>query len=241
MEFAESTTQIQMGHTEEINVIQKTHAEETSQYQAKTQEEQRLLKESYENSTIQQKKDNDDFIAKLKLEYEQTIAQMKQQYEEETKKTKENSDNKIAELRNALQKLQDLLPARSEKEGFLTKQGGGHKSWKKRYFVLKTNFVCYYKDNKNLSHPQGVIDLNDSSVRMAPFDIVKKKHCFEVVTPIRTFCCRASSDEEVDGWIKAIDGAKAKYKSELLTRKTFIDLTTSGKLPTDAKRNTAVL
>jgi len=224
-----------------LTSYKKTHSDEISQYQAKTQEEQRVQKESFENSIFQQKKENDDFIAKLKFEYEQVIAQMKQQYEEETKKTKENSDTKIAELRNALQKLQDLLPARSEKEGFLTKQGGGHKSWKKRYFVLKTNFICYYKDSKNLSHPQGVIDLNDSSVRMAPFDIAKKKHCFEVVTPLRTFCCRASSDEEVDGWIKAIDGAKAKYKSELLSRKTFIDLTTSGKIPTDTKRNTAVL
>lgn len=40
------------------------------------------------------------------------------------------------------------MPQRNEKEGFLTKLGGGRKVWQKRWFVLNTNFMCYYKDQK---------------------------------------------------------------------------------------------
>jgi hypothetical protein len=31
------------------------------------------------------------------------------------------------------------------KEGFLTKEGGSFKSWKKRWFVLKDGALSYYK------------------------------------------------------------------------------------------------
>lgn len=34
------------------------------------------------------------------------------------------------------------------KEGWLTKQGGRYKSWKKRYFALRESRLVYYKDNK---------------------------------------------------------------------------------------------
>jgi hypothetical protein len=39
-----------------------------------------------------------------------------------------------------------LHPA--DKEGFLTKQGGGYKSWKRRWFVLKGTNLYYFKSKK---------------------------------------------------------------------------------------------
>lgn len=32
--------------------------------------------------------------------------------------------------------------------GYLTKQGGIRQSWKRRWFVLKAKFLCYYKQRQ---------------------------------------------------------------------------------------------
>jgi hypothetical protein len=34
------------------------------------------------------------------------------------------------------------------KEGWLTKCGGGHKSWKRRWFILQENLLYYFADKK---------------------------------------------------------------------------------------------
>lgn len=41
----------------------------------------------------------------------------------------------------------------AEKEGFLTKEGGGFKSWKKRWFVLKGGDLAYYKNKGVIKQP----------------------------------------------------------------------------------------
>jgi len=130
--------------------------------------------------------------------------------------------------------MQEMLPQKNDKKGYLVKQGGGRKAWQKRWFVLKTNFVCYYKDNKSLLHPQGVIDLADSSVRLTPYDSIKKKFCFEIVTPTRTYYAQGTDDKETTEWIKAIDAAKAKYRSEIASRKTFYNIKDTGGIEADS-------
>lgn len=37
------------------------------------------------------------------------------------------------------------MSAPPKKEGFLTKEGGGFKSWKRRWFVLNNGGLSYYK------------------------------------------------------------------------------------------------
>ena len=37
------------------------------------------------------------------------------------------------------------------KEGWLIKQGGKYKTWKKRWFVLKNNHIAYYKEPGKVS------------------------------------------------------------------------------------------
>ncbi|UYV77460.1 CYTH1 [Cordylochernes scorpioides] len=64
-----------------------------------------------------------------------------------------------------------------DKEGWLWKQGGRYKSWKRRWFILKDNCLYYFKcvkDNK----PQGIIPLENIQVR----DVQDRKmpHCFEI-------------------------------------------------------------
>jgi len=174
---------------------------------------------------------------KLQTEKQMELDKRQLFYEGETQRMKKSYEDKLEELRNALQKMQDMLPARNDKEGFLIKQGGGHKSWKKRWFVLKTNFMCYYKDAKKMTHPQGVIDLIDSKVRVVPEDIIKKKFCIEIHTPNRAYYLCAKSDEEASDWLKGIEGAKAKHKADIINRKTFANINAESKSRSNSAAN----
>ena len=66
----------------------------------------------------------------------------------------------------------------SEKSGYLTKQGGRWKSWKKRWFVLKDNNLYYFKDEKSVT-PIGFIPLEALDVR----ELSERPFCFEIFSP----------------------------------------------------------
>jgi hypothetical protein len=51
------------------------------------------------------------------------------------------------------------------REGWLTKQGGRIKTWKRRWVVLAAGGVLYYFDNKRAAAPKGVVPLEDIVVR----------------------------------------------------------------------------
>jgi len=176
----------------------------------------------HQQQTTSAAQEKDDLMERLKREHEEAIAKLKKDYADEMRRIGEAHVKKVHELKEAIQKLQDLLPNRADKDGFLTKQGGSHKGFQKRWFILKTNFVCYYKDPKNLKHPAGVVDLNESRVGRVDTATFKKKYCFEIATPKRTYYLCGSSDEEVDAWIDAIEKAKAKYKSDAMMRESFL-------------------
>lgn len=77
-----------------------------------------------------------------------------------------------------------------DNEGFLTKEGGHRKTWKKRYFILKDNCLYYFKDIKD-KEPRGIIPLENLQVREVNSD-QKNKFYFEI-----------SASEESGGMIKA--------------------------------------
>eukprot|EP00051_Salpingoeca_urceolata_P015557 m.202136 g.202136 ORF g.202136 m.202136 type:complete len:513 (-) comp18435_c0_seq1:264-1802(-) len=91
--------------------------------------------------------------------------------------------------------------------GWLTKQGGRYKSWKRRWFVMRGNQMSYYKDPTDRK-PLGVITLMAREVKIIPEDDEsgpRRKFCFEVRgTGQRTFVCCAASQEEMEKWIEVM-------------------------------------
>eukprot|EP00002_Diphylleia_rotans_P002582 TRINITY_DN11630_c0_g1_i2.p1 TRINITY_DN11630_c0_g1~~TRINITY_DN11630_c0_g1_i2.p1 ORF type:complete len:407 (-),score=70.73 TRINITY_DN11630_c0_g1_i2:356-1531(-) len=89
-----------------------------------------------------------------------------------------------------------------EKEGYLLKQGGSIKTWKKRWFILKGNYLFYFKE-KGDANPKGIICLKEGSVETSSADI-GKSHAFSIKTPDRQyFMCATSGDDERE-WVQVL-------------------------------------
>eukprot|EP01119_Soliformovum_irregulare_P007017 TRINITY_DN19424_c0_g1_i1.p1 TRINITY_DN19424_c0_g1~~TRINITY_DN19424_c0_g1_i1.p1 ORF type:complete len:472 (-),score=156.82 TRINITY_DN19424_c0_g1_i1:100-1515(-) len=98
------------------------------------------------------------------------------------------------------------VPAQSlhppDKDGFLTKQGGSIKTWKKRYFILKDSTLYYYKTNKDAVFT-GKIELESGST-VKEESSKKKPNMFAVTTLKRIFFMVTEKPEELQPWINAI-------------------------------------
>eukprot|EP01100_Stratorugosa_tubuloviscum_P002714 TRINITY_DN1645_c0_g1_i2.p1 TRINITY_DN1645_c0_g1~~TRINITY_DN1645_c0_g1_i2.p1 ORF type:complete len:1407 (-),score=647.45 TRINITY_DN1645_c0_g1_i2:5-4201(-) len=109
---------------------------------------------------------------------------------------------------------------KTEKEGWLVKQGGRIKTWKKRWFILSSQSLYYFASpDSDRAKPIGVITLENLVVREYP----KKKLTFELYSPNKepintkkmsanksqkghhdNFIMSASTELEVQEWIEAI-------------------------------------
>jgi len=99
----------------------------------------------------------------------------------------------------------------ADKQGFLVKEGGNIKTWKKRWCVLKGDSFFYCK--KQNGTELGIVDL--ANVNQVCLSSRKnKKHCFEIWTPDRTYFMCASDDKERDSWIDAFKAAKASLENK---------------------------
>lgn len=83
-----------------------------------------------------------------------------------------------------------------EKEGMLTKEGGIHRTWKPRYFILKDNCLFYFR-SKGDKEPTGIIPLENLKVREN--NDIRRKHCFEIFAPGGAIikACKTESDGKV--------------------------------------------
>ncbi|KAK8893711.1 hypothetical protein M9Y10_022139 [Tritrichomonas musculus] len=101
------------------------------------------------------------------------------------------------------------------KKGWMIKQGGFVKSWKKRYFVITGTEVHYYaeegkneKGSFNLSHAKkiGIADCNECARQPAlKVEIVKPKN--------RIYYFQTTDIADRDSWIEAFQNATKKDKS----------------------------
>jgi len=90
----------------------------------------------------------------------------------------------------------------SSVSGWVTKEGGSYKSWKRRFVVIEGTDLAYYKkDNKK--EKCGFIPLIGASVQSINYK--SKKHCFEISTSARAYHVCANNDADLDRWIKALN------------------------------------
>lgn len=87
------------------------------------------------------------------------------------------------------------------KAGFLTKQGGIVKNWKRRYCIL-VNKILFYYISTDSSKPQGYVDLHNSSID--PNGHPSKKFSFTINAPSRIWIFVAETDKEKDEWVAAL-------------------------------------
>ncbi|KAM4693408.1 pleckstrin homology domain-containing family H member 2 [Discoglossus pictus] len=103
-----------------------------------------------------------------------------------------------------------------EKSGYLLKMGGKIKTWKRRWFVLKSGELLYYKSPSDvIRKPQGQIELNSSS------HIVKGdgKQTVQLVTEKRTYYLTADSPNILDEWVRILQSVlRVQAASALFTQ-----------------------
>jgi len=91
------------------------------------------------------------------------------------------------------------------KSGYLYKTGKDNKGWKKRYFIMKENFLYYFKSNK-ATVPCGTIALQGAKVIQGKQDQDSKKGFrFQIQTHHRTFKLAADDQPTMQEWVQAIE------------------------------------
>lgn len=126
--------------------------------------------------------------------------------------TRRNTDQGITPMVNAIAlqrtEISNILCEwvfnNAEKQAFLKKRGGGHRStaYKKRWFCLYGVYFLYLKSNKWMGEPQGIIELDGAKI--VDVEESKKSNEFQVVTTRRTFELQAASEAEKKEWIDAL-------------------------------------
>ncbi|KAK3520615.1 hypothetical protein QTP70_028619 [Hemibagrus guttatus] len=127
-----------------------------------------------------------------------------------------------------------------DREGWLLKEGGRVKTWKRRWFIL-TDSCLYYFQYTTDKEPKGIIPLENLSIREV--DDPHKQFCFELFMPHgkgqkikacktdpdgkvvvgkhSAYKIKASSAEERDDWVQAIRAC--------ITKDPFYDLVSARK------------
>jgi len=101
------------------------------------------------------------------------------------------------------------------KSGFLWKKGAVYKAWKRRYFTLHEEYLCYYPDAKTVC-PTSAINLRHSCVEYSEEspgngNVSKHKYTFQISHPdrARVYHLRADSKDGLAGWVTFLNEAIA--------------------------------
>jgi len=89
--------------------------------------------------------------------------------------------------------------------GYMTKEGSGVKSWRRRLFVLHGQSLYYFVTDEDLE-PKGRLDLTPSTV-VRNEDGKKQRNCFSVTIAKRTLFVYTDEEWERDEWKAAITKA----------------------------------
>ena len=94
--------------------------------------------------------------------------------------------------------------------GWLMKEGGRIKTWRRRFFVLSPRWLSYYKRSGDTT-PLGRIDL-ESSGHVRGVEYKSLRGAFQIQTLYRTYYLQADTPADRDGWVTALNAALAAHK-----------------------------
>lgn len=103
----------------------------------------------------------------------------------------------------------NMITESTVKSGYLEKKGEKRKTWKKRWFVLRSSKLAYYKNDKEYQLLR-FIDVGDIKT-VASVELKKSVNTFGIVTPKRTFYVRASSRSDMESWIEKLNEIMTQY------------------------------
>ncbi|KAI9473457.1 MAG: hypothetical protein EXX96DRAFT_578041 [Benjaminiella poitrasii] len=88
-------------------------------------------------------------------------------------------------------------------EGYLLKLGR-NKGWRKRWFVLRTDTLAYYENDKEYA-PHRIIPLQHiiDSLEIDPIS-KSKQNCFKIIIPKRSYVLCAPNEANLDAWLNAL-------------------------------------
>jgi hypothetical protein len=98
--------------------------------------------------------------------------------------------------------------------GFLTKEGGNWKSWKRRFFVLTTDGMLNYFEDETLTKPKGSLNCREAEVHPL---VDEGDLYFEIATDVfkagagRRLKLLAESVEQISEWVQAIRAVSCLY------------------------------
>jgi PH domain len=112
---------------------------------------------------------------------------------------------------------QEILSETTVKSGYLYKRGEKRKNWKKRWFVLRSAKLYYYKNEKEYQLLR-FIDMTEVHT-IAAVELKKVEYCFGISTSKRQYYVRATSAKEMQSWVDALRDVREQVRQRsTLTR-----------------------
>ncbi|KAI8367497.1 uncharacterized protein BYT42DRAFT_586492 [Radiomyces spectabilis] len=134
-------------------------------------------------------------------------------YVQETGHFSDGEDDDPCAMPVSGEALELLKNEKVVKAGYLMKKGEKRRrTWKKRWFVLRTTKMALYKDSKEYKLLR-IIDLHEIHSVVQVTSKNKYKFVFAIITPKRMYYVQAKDQADMDGWFDAIERTKAELKS----------------------------
>lgn len=122
-----------------------------------------------------------------------------------------------------------------EKEfsAYLEALARGGQSWKSKFFIIRDNFLLYFKDESS-QKPEGVVPLEGSEITISQ----EYQYCLEVATMSRRYHLRTKNNEETDIWFQKLQEASKLTIDSLYEMKETLGQGTFAKVKRGTERTT---
>ena len=108
-----------------------------------------------------------------------------------------------------------------------------YQAWKKRWFVLRSAHLVYYKSSAEYRLLQ-LLDLGDIHT-CTPVTLKKHDNAFCIVSPKRTYYLQAGSPKEVQEWVKAVNEAREDLQLTSTVTEGMVAASSTAPIPVPRK------